>query len=230
MTSSISSWMRGAAICAGVALAVAAVPSVANATPGSASINVPTVTAVQNEDLLTLASSGGSLTLAGSGLGSFSWSGGTGALTGMGSDGTSIITNTSLDFGNLAGLVLSSGIGTFTASSSVTIGATTYSPHVTGTTGSSGTGTETVSVYEVGDFVGAGTLAGLDQTMSMTLSFTETGAAPLGPDNLGSFSLSATVATPAAAPPAPPSVPEPASMALLASGLLGLGFVRFKHS
>lgn len=225
------SWLAGAALAA-VTIGVGGIPSSALATVvGSASVSAPTVSPTAPlEDLFTLVSTGNGLSFSGSGTGSFSWNSGAGSLQGMGSDSNSIINNTSLNFGSLSSLVFSSPVGTFTAQSSVTIGNQTFSPAILGESGSAGSGSETVSVYEVGNFVAGDPATGtnlypLSQTMSMTLAFTETAGSAITSTNLGSFSLSATVATPANIPP-PPQVPEPASLAILGVAVLGLAAVR----
>jgi hypothetical protein len=74
-----------------------------------------------------------------------------------------------------------------------------------------------VDVYAVGIFTPAGVLGAFTPgLMSLTASFTQTG----GPESAvsGSYTL--------ASPPAPPRIAEPATLALLGAGLLGLAAVR----
>jgi uncharacterized membrane protein len=74
-----------------------------------------------------------------------------------------------------------------------------------------------VDIYAVGLFTPAGVLSAFDAgPMSLTASFTQTGGA--GSAVSGSYTLSS--------PPAPPRIAEPATLALLGAGLLGLAAVR----
>lgn len=156
------------------------------------------------------------------------WSGsGTGGLGGLGT-GTVITPSTvNLALNNLGNFTLNSVNGNFVAASSVTVGGPTYFPQIVGTTGSAASGSKSATIYLVGHFnTLGGTSSFSSNTASLTMSLTETCAGTCAPGNLGSFSMSGTLAAPAAPPPPPPPVPEPASLSLLGAGLLGLGALR----
>lgn len=78
----------------------------------------------------------------------------------------------------------------------------------------------TLLVYILGTFTPDGLLAGFTPgLMSEVISYTETDIPGLG----ASFSFSATIASP---PAERPDLPEPVTLSLLATGLIGLGLTR----
>jgi hypothetical protein len=176
-----------------------------------------------------------SATSIGLGLGSQVWSvagdGATGDFINLGVVGNflgngfaSTITSSALTMNNLGSFTFTSTDGNFTAASSITIGGRAYTSAVVASSGSLAAGAETLSLYLVGTFTPAGTLSSFDaNNASETISFTETGIVAGG---FGSFSVSATIASPAAAPPTSPDIPEPASMMLLGAGMAGIGATR----
>jgi hypothetical protein len=171
-------------------------------------------------------------------MGSQFWSvagdGATGDFTSLPTVGTtpfnygSTITGSTLNLGALGGFTFTSPDGSFAAASSLVVNGNTYTSEVVATSGSLAAGSESLSIYLVGNFTPSGSLSGFDTgNASETISFTETGIVDSGAGgNFGSFSVSATFASPAAAPPGPTPTPEPASMMLLGAGLLGLGTIR----
>jgi PEP-CTERM motif len=138
------------------------------------------------------------------------------------------IGDSTLTLSSLGSYTFTSADGNFTAAPSMVVSGNTFTSKVVASSGSIAAGTESLSIYLVGNFVPAGTLSGFSSdNASETISFTETGITSTSP---GSFSVSATFASPAAAPPGPPPVPEPASMALLGAGLVGLGAIRRRRA
>jgi hypothetical protein len=144
------------------------------------------------------------------------------------------LTSSSLVISSLGTLSFTSTNGNFSAVPSLVIGPNTFTSEVVGSTGSIAGGSESLSIYLVGNFTPLGPLAGFSaNNASETISFTETGITDV--DDVfspGSFSVSATFASPASAPPPSPppppptNTPEPASMGVLGAGLVGLGVTR----
>ncbi len=211
MQSTLSSWMRGAAVSASVALAVAMAPGVAMATSinGSASVGSSSATItgtnLSNVTAITPVTLGASneITLDGST---------TPTYLGATNDFINFVGGGALG-GDITMATIASGGGlTFSGTDG------------TNTLSFTASGGEIISqsanfldLY----FTGVTTFTGLTNTNgSARISITSTG---------GSYSYSGTFASPPFAPP-PSTVPEPASLALLGVGLLGLGMIRAKRA
>ena len=222
MQTSLSSWMRGAAASAGVALAVAMAPGVAMATPlnGSGSLSSLPGNTVYNPsspqcDLATCTSI------------TFS----TGLVfnaTGVSNDFTPYnnynLTNSGstavLDLTNLPSFSFSGtgGGGSFTFQALSSFDSLNSSYNVSST----GLNQEAIFVYLVGYVNGVNNIS---NAASIQFNGTESG---IGSNP--SFNISATLQAPPVAPPPIPGVPEPSTFAVLGAGLLGIGFVRFKRA
>ncbi len=191
---------------------------------GSDSIVSVNVATSPPKDLLSTLTNGGTITFD-----TMFWGTGSGSLAGIPS-GTSIAdTSLMLTTAGYDSFTFTSVDGSFAGAPSVTVGGNTYSPKNTGKSGSIAAGSETVGLYLVGTFTPAGSISSFaPDSMSIALTLNENGISSNKPAGLGSFSASFTVATPATGPETVgnSAVPEPSSVVVLATGLLGLGAIR----
>lgn len=118
--------------------------------------------------------------------------------------------------------------GIFTSEPSIVISGTTYYTGTITTPNPVNTGSESMALYLVGNFVTAGDTAGFgSNTMTMTITIGETCNGKCSPTNIGTFNTELTLAAPGNAPSGPVTpTPEPASMAMLGVALLGIGAAR----
>jgi hypothetical protein len=206
-----------------VGAVLAAAPAVLSTSAHATAIN-------GSDSLITFAvtpqgGSGDLLTATGLVFGTTLWGTGAGDFSGI--PGGTAITPGTLTISDLSAFSFTSAYGTFQAAASLVIGLNTFTSAVVASSGSIAAGSESLTIYLVGNFTPSGSLSGFDpNNASETISFTETGITANSP---GAFSVSATFAAPASAPPpsSPPTdAPEPASMALIGAGMAGLGMVR----
>jgi hypothetical protein len=206
-------------------IATLATTGAAHAIPvaGSDSVLLGTVGTSPSTDLLSALANGGTVTLS-----DLFWGRGSGDLANIPFLTAINPTSLTLTPTGLGVFGFTSADGNFVGSPSITVGASTFLPVFTGSTGSVASGSETVGVYFVGAFRPLGAIATSDpDNMSVALTLNENG---ITHSSLGSFSGSATVAAPATDPFLSSPVPEPSSLSLFVTGLLGIAAVRSRHS
>ncbi len=220
MQSTLSSWMRGAAASAGVALAVALPPGAAMAGTVSETVNVPTTATNWSQNLIfagfnavgpagqTLDSVAIQLTETMAGTAIATNNGSTPAV------GDFVFTNQAKLNAGVLGLVTN-----VQNSSNITIpvGGTSPLQNIGGSSSASQT-----FISGLAQFLPSWNATGSD-TGSEGLSFTGGNLAATFTDS-GALSVLVTYTY------SPTPVPEPAGLALLGTALLGLGIVRFKRA
>ena len=139
----------------------------------------------------------------------------TGSLSGTTSgSGTSAGT---LTFSDTVGVTIAQSLSNFLSLNDTNSGAFVFNVQSVDTTAYSVTSnSSSFGLYVLGTMGDTNSLDSYTSTpTSLTITFNQTGTS--------AYSASATLANP---PSPPPSVPEPASMAILGAGLLGLGIAR----